>query len=81
MCSLRSRNADSLGSRDQLPLCRDCRADRSDPTSIETATPPPPVRVSQPFLLTQVIVGINVLVFVGMVLSGVSPWRRRQCNW
>jgi len=51
-------------------LCRDCRADL-DPTSIATA--PPPVRRSQPFLLTQVIVGINVLVFVGMVLLGVSP--------
>ncbi len=25
------------------------------------------------FLLTQVIVGINVLVFIAMVLSGVSP--------
>jgi rhomboid protease GluP len=53
-------------------LCRDCRADL-DPTSIETATPAPPVRISQRFLLTQAIVGINVLVFIGMVLSGVSP--------
>jgi rhomboid protease GluP len=27
----------------------------------------------RPFLLTQLIVGVNVLVFLGMVLSGVSP--------
>ena len=53
-------------------LCRDCRADL-DPTSIETASSLPPVRRSQRFLLTQAIVGINVLVFVSMVLSGVSP--------
>jgi rhomboid protease GluP len=58
------------------PLCRDCRADL-DPTSIDTATPPPPVRRS-PFLLTQAIVGINVLVFVGMVFSGVSPMSPTQ---
>jgi rhomboid protease GluP len=31
------------------------------------------VRNSQPFLLTQIIVGVNVLVFLAMVLSGVSP--------
>jgi membrane associated rhomboid family serine protease len=54
------------------PLCRDCRADL-DPTSIEAVTAPPPVRNSQPFLLTQVIVGVNVLVFLIMVFSGVSP--------
>jgi rhomboid protease GluP len=41
--------------------------------SIDASTSSPPVRISQPFLLTQVIVGINVLVFLGMVLSGVSP--------
>jgi rhomboid protease GluP len=34
---------------------------------------PPPVLNRRPFLLTQVIVGINVLVFLGMVLTGVSP--------
>ena len=55
------------------PLCRDCRADL-DATSIETATPThPPVRTGRRFLLTQMIVGINLLVFLGMVLSGVSP--------
>ncbi len=58
-------------------LCHDCRADL-DPTSIETATSPPPVRVSQRFLLTQTIVGVNVLVFLGMVLSGVSPMAPTQ---
>jgi rhomboid protease GluP len=55
-------------------LCRDCRADLDlTAPSIDASTSPPPVRISQPFLLTQVIVGINVLVFLGMVLSGVSP--------
>jgi rhomboid protease GluP len=56
------------------PLCRDCRADL-DPTAPlnDTATSPRPATESNPFLLTQVIVGINVLVFLGMVLSGVSP--------
>ena len=55
-------------------LCRDCRADLDlTVPSIDASTSPPPVRISQPFLLTQVIVGINVLVFLGMVLSGVSP--------
>jgi rhomboid protease GluP len=39
----------------------------------DTATSPRPATESNPFLLTQVIVGINVLVFLGMVLSGVSP--------
>ncbi len=56
------------------PLCRDCRADTGVivPTN-ESTTPRPPLRSRQPFQLTQVIVGINVLVFLGMVLSGVSP--------
>ncbi len=55
-------------------LCRDCRAevDLSVPSN-ETVTAPLPVRNIQPFLLTQVIVGINVAVFLAMVLSGVSP--------
>jgi rhomboid protease GluP len=52
-------------------LCRDCRTDL-DPTSIAT-TPAPQVRIQSRFLLTQAIVGVNVLVFLGMVLSGVSP--------
>jgi len=41
--------------------------------SHDTATAPPLVRVRSPFVLTQVIVGINVLVFIGMLLTGVSP--------
>lgn len=61
------------------PLCRDCRADVGlIVPSHETAAPDPPVRVSPPFLLTQVIVGINVLVFLGMLLSGVSPMSPTQ---
>jgi rhomboid protease GluP len=67
------------------PLCRDCRADL-DPafSSGETSNPPPPMRVSNPFLLTQVIVGINVLVFIAMLLSGVSlvsPTRLQLVTW
>jgi membrane associated rhomboid family serine protease len=54
----------------ETPLCHDCRADL-DPSSIATR-PAPPVRISSRFLLTQAIVGINVLVFAGMLLSGVS---------
>jgi rhomboid protease GluP len=61
---------DSSGA--ETPLCHDCHADL-DPTSIATATSPAAVRISQRFLLTQAIVGVNVLVFLGMVLSGVSP--------
>jgi rhomboid protease GluP len=64
-------------------LCRDCRADL-DPTSNETATSPQPVRIRQRFLLTQGIVGINVLVFLAMVLSGVSamaPTRLQLVMW
>jgi len=34
---------------------------------------PPLVRVRSPFVLTQAIVGINVLVFIGMLVTGVSP--------
>jgi rhomboid protease GluP len=55
------------------PLCRDCRADVGLIVPSQETVSPPPVRVSSPFLLTQVIVGINVLVFIGMLLTGVSP--------
>jgi rhomboid protease GluP len=59
---------------DTSPLCRDCRADVGlIVPSQDTAAAPPLVRVRSPFVLTQVIVGINVLVFVGMLLTGVSP--------
>ena len=54
-------------------LCRDCRADVSLSVPSNEPASRPPVRKGQPFLLTQVIVGINVLVFLAMVLSGVSP--------
>jgi rhomboid protease GluP len=55
-------------------LCPDCRADTGVMVpSNDAVVPPASVRNRQPFLLTQVIVGINVLVFVAMVLSGVSP--------
>ena len=59
----------SVGELD--PLCSDCRANASEivPSSENTS----PVRDRQPFSLTQIIVGINVLVFVAMVISGVSP--------
>jgi rhomboid protease GluP len=56
------------------PLCRDCRAKAAAVvTSHEGYDSPSPVRNRQPFLVTQIIVGINVLVFAAMVLSGVSP--------
>ena len=59
---------------DASPLCRDCRADVGlIVPSQDTATAPPLVRVRSSFVLTQVIVGINVLVFIGMLLTGVSP--------
>jgi rhomboid protease GluP len=64
---------------EESPLCRDCRADLDfTAPSGETATSPPPARPGQRFLLTQLIVGINVLIFVGMVLSGVSPMAPTQ---
>jgi rhomboid protease GluP len=77
LCVRCGREIPASSEGETSPLCRDCRADLN-PTSIDTATPPQPVRRSQPFLLTQVIVGINVLVFVGMVLSGVSPMSPTQ---
>ena len=59
---------------DTSPLCRDCRADVGlTAPSQDTAMAPPLVRVRSPFVLTQAIVGINVLVFIGMLVTGVSP--------
>jgi len=56
------------------PLCRDCRANAAVTIPPNEAVDSPrPIGNRQPFLVTQVIVGINVLVFVAMVLSGVSP--------
>jgi len=55
------------------PLCRDCHADAGViVASNEAGVPPPSVLNSQPPRLTQVIVGANVVVFIAMVLSGVS---------
>jgi rhomboid protease GluP len=56
------------------PLCRDCRADAGVIVpSNEAVGSPTPVRSRQPFLVTQLIVGVNILVFAAMVVSGVSP--------
>jgi len=66
------------------PLCRECRANSAaiippnhTLTSASSASDSQPSLVTQvsltQFSLTQVIVGINVLVFVAMVMSGVSP--------
>ena len=73
-CIRCGRDLPSFSAGAASPLCRDCRADLDlAAPSNETATSPSPVRNSNPFLLTQVIVGINVLVFLAMALSGVSP--------
>lgn len=62
------------GEVDALPLCRDCAADTAVIVpSVEMGPPARSIRISQPFLLTQIIVGANVLVFVAMVATGVSP--------
>ncbi len=59
---------------DSSPLCRDCLAETGRIVSSSDSVPSgPPLRNRQLFPLTQVIVGINVLVFLAMVLSGVSP--------
>jgi rhomboid protease GluP len=59
------------------PLCRDCRVKAAVAVPVipshEGYDSPSPARNRQPFLVTQIIVGINVLVFAAMVLSGVSP--------
>jgi rhomboid protease GluP len=59
----------SVGELD--PLCSDCRANTS--VIVPSSENTPTARSRQPFPLTQIIVGINVLVFVAMVVSGVSP--------
>lgn len=72
-CVRCGREFSSSSGADPDPLCRDCRSDLDFAAPAhETAPPPPPVRNSRPFLLTQAIVGINILVFLGMVFSGVS---------
>jgi rhomboid protease GluP len=71
-CVRCGRELPSSGGEQAGPLCRDCRAD-TGLVVVPSETVPAPVPSSHPFLLTQVIVGINVLVFLAMVLSGVSP--------
>jgi membrane associated rhomboid family serine protease len=59
---------------DHSSLCRDCQTNSGViVSSNEGSIAPASVRRPQPFLVTQIIVGINVLVFIAMVLSGVSP--------
>jgi rhomboid protease GluP len=73
-CVRCGRDLPSFSVGDVSPLCRDCRASMTMAASPnENAPERSPIRSRQPFLLTQIIVGINVLVFFGMVLSGVSP--------
>ncbi len=73
-CVRCGREVPSSTGAEASPLCRDCRADAGlIVPSQDTTSAPPPVRSTSTFLLTQVIVGINVLVFAGMVLTGASP--------
>ena len=84
-CVRCGRELPSFSGGEISPVCRDCRANASiNVPSYEASTPPAPVRPRQPFLLTQVIVGLNVLVFVAMVLSGVSlgiPTPQQLLTW
>jgi hypothetical protein len=74
ICVRCGRELSSFSTGELSPLCRDCRAHAAEIVpSNEISTSPPPVRTSQPFSLTQIIVGINVAIFVAMALSGVSP--------
>ncbi len=73
-CARCGRELPAFSVGDHSPLCRDCQTNSgviltSNEGPISTAS----VRRPQPFLVTQVIVGINVLVFIAMVRSGVSP--------
>jgi len=73
-CVRCGRELPSSSQGDTSTLCRDCLADTGLVVSAGESVPPrPTLRSRQPFPLTQVIVGINVLVFLAMVLSGVSP--------
>ncbi len=73
-CVRCGRELPSFSVGEPSPLCRDCRTATGVMTpSNDTAVSPAAVRSRQPFPVTQVIVGINVVVFIAMVLSGVSP--------
>jgi len=73
-CVRCGRELSSFSAGEISPLCCDCRANAAVTIPPNEAVDSPrPIGNRQPFLVTQVIVGINVLVFVAMVLSGVSP--------
>ena len=83
-CVRCGRESLSTLEKEESPLCRDCRADLDPTRSPYVLASPPPVRMRPTFLLTQVIVGINVLVFLGMLLSGVSlvsPTQLQLVTW
>ncbi len=74
MCVRCGRELPAFSVGELNPLCRECRTNAAViVSSSEAADSRSPVRSRQPFLVTQVIVGISVLVFIAMVLSGVSP--------
>jgi len=73
-CGRCGRDLPSFSVGGVSPLCRDCRASMAMAAAPnENAPGRSPIQSGQPFLLTQIIVGTNALVFFGMVLSGVSP--------
>ena len=80
-CVRCGRELSSFSTAELSPLCRDCRAHAAEIVPSNEISTSPPVRTSQPFSLTQIIVGINVAVFVAMALSGVSPLRLSLSNW
>jgi rhomboid protease GluP len=71
-CERCGRELSSFSVGELDPLCRDCRANAgviapsNDPVNS-------PVQKRRPFSLTQILVGVNVLVFAAMLFSGVSP--------
>jgi len=72
-CVRCGRELPASSKEDASPLCRDCLADTGLIVSSSEGVASPPRPSRPPFQLTQVIVGLNVLVFLAMVLSGVSP--------
>ena len=72
-CIRCGRELPSFSTGEIDPVCQDCRAKEATLVASGDAPVSPRARNSQPFLLTQIIVGINVLVFVAMGVSGVSP--------
>jgi len=72
-CVRCGRELPASSKEDASPLCRDCLADTGLIVSSSEGVASPPRPSRPPLQLTQVIVGLNVLVFLAMVLSGVSP--------